>query len=115
MIHRFSFSIAYCSILYLTLHFLYLRKSQKNRDKFKQGKINLWEETSIDFVTPKSTVVSCLEDLVESYEASNPSRGHIDVTHHITEACIAVAESHKQGGAWVDLPLNGRDLYIWHV
>ena len=81
----------------------------------KQGKRNLWEETSIDFVTPKSTVVSCLEDLVESYEAGNPSRGHIDVTHHITEACIAVAESHKQGGAWIDLPLNGRDLYIWHV
>jgi len=81
----------------------------------KQGKRNLWEETSIDFVTPKSTVVSCLEDLVESYEAGNPSRGHIDVTHHITEACIAVAESHNQGGTWVDLPLNGRDLYIWHV
>lgn len=81
----------------------------------KQGKRNLWEDTPIDFVTPESTVVSCLEDLVDSYEAGQPTRGHIDVTHHITEACIAVAESHKHGGTWVDLPLNDRDLYIWHV
>lgn len=81
----------------------------------KQGKRNLWEDAPMDFVTPKSTVVSCLEDLVDAYESGQPSRGHIDVTHHITEACIAVAESHKQGGTWVDLPLNERDLYIWHV
>ena len=74
-----------------------------------------WEEAPFDFVTPKSTVVSCLEDLVNAYETGRMSLGNIEIAHHITEACIAVAESHSRGGAWVDLPLAGRDLYIWHV
>ena len=30
-------------------------------------------------------------------------------------ATIAVAESHRQGGAWIELPLKERDLYIFHV
>lgn len=81
----------------------------------KQGRRHLWEEQSVDPVTPTSTVVSCLEDLVTAYESGEPTRGHIDVTHHITEACIAVAESHRRGGAWVNLPMASRDLYIWHV
>jgi predicted dehydrogenase len=74
-----------------------------------------WKEAPFAFVTPKSTVVTCLEDLVEAYESGRPTRGHIEVTHHITEACIAVAESHRRGGAWVDLPMEDRDLYIFHV
>ena len=81
----------------------------------KQGRRDLWVEAPFEFVTPKSTVVSCLEDLVEAYESGQPTRGHIDVTHHITEACIAVAESHRSGGKWVNLPLEDRDLYIFHV
>ena len=74
-----------------------------------------WEETPFENVTPKSTVVSCLEDLVRAHETGDQSLGHVEIAHHITEACIAVAESHRRGGAWVDLPLANRDLYIWHV
>ncbi|MXX03837.1 MAG: Gfo/Idh/MocA family oxidoreductase [Gemmatimonadetes bacterium] len=74
-----------------------------------------WEEVPFEFVTPKSTVVSCLEDLVRAYETGDQSRGHVEIAHHITEACIAVAESHRRNGTWVDLPLANRDLYIWHV
>ena len=36
-------------------------------------------------------------------------------THEITEACIGIAESHAQGGIWLDLPLANRDLYVFHV
>ena len=74
-----------------------------------------WEEVPFEFVTPESTVVSCLEDLIRAYETDEQSLGHVEIAHHITEACIAVAESHRRGGAWVDLPLVNRDLYIWHV
>ena len=74
-----------------------------------------WEEAPFEFVTPKSTVVSCLEDLVDACERGRKSLGHVEIAHHITEACIAVVESHRGGGAWVDLPLASRDLYIWHV
>ena len=74
-----------------------------------------WEMVPFDFVVPKSTTMCCLEDLVEAQQAGRPTRGHVDIAHHITEATIAVAESHRQGGAWVDLPLSQRDLYIFHV
>ena len=80
-----------------------------------QGRNALWEEVPVDPVTPRSTTQCCLEDLAAARESGQPTRGHIDVTHHITEATIAVAESHRQGGAWVELPLSTRDLYIFHV
>lgn len=80
-----------------------------------QGRRALWEEVPVAQVTPRSTTQCCLEDLVAARESGHPTRGHIDVTHHITEATIAVAESHRQGGAWVELPLPSRDLYIFHV
>ena len=80
-----------------------------------QGRKTLWEEVPVDPVVPRSTTQCCLEDLAAARESGQPTRGHIDVTHHITEATIAVAESHRQGGAWVELPLPERDLYIFHV
>jgi len=58
---------------------------------------------------------ACLEDLVDAYEQGRPARGDIEVTHHITEACIGVAESHAQGGRWIELPLGNREMYIYHV
>lgn len=80
-----------------------------------QGRRVSWEEAPVEPVTPRSTTQCCLEDLVAARESGQPTRGHIDVTHHITEATIAVAESHRRGGAWVELPLPSRDLYIFHV
>ncbi len=74
-----------------------------------------WEGQSFPEVAPVRTVVSCLEDLIDSYESGRPSLGNIEVTHHITEACITVAESHRQGGRWVELPMQNRDLYVFHV
>jgi predicted dehydrogenase len=74
-----------------------------------------WQEMPFEFVEPKSPVVSCLEDLVVAYEEKRLALGHVELTHHITEACIGVAESHLRGGAWVELPLAARDLYIFHV
>jgi predicted dehydrogenase len=80
-----------------------------------RGRRTLWEDVPVQQVEPQSTVVSCLEDLVEAHETGRPTLGNIDVAHHITEACIAVAESHRRGGAWVELPLAERDLYIFHI
>jgi predicted dehydrogenase len=74
-----------------------------------------WQEEPFETATPKSPVVQCLEDLVDAYESGQPSTGNVEVTHHITEACIGIAESHLRGGAWVELPLAERDLYVFHV
>ena len=73
------------------------------------------EDVPFESVVPKSTTMCCLEDLVDAHESGRPTRGHVDIAHHITEATIAVAESHRQRGAWVELPLAERDLYIFHV
>jgi predicted dehydrogenase len=66
-------------------------------------------------VTGRSATVQCLEDLVDAHEAGRPTLGHIEITHHATEACFAVAESHRLGGRRVALPLESRDTYIFHV
>jgi predicted dehydrogenase len=79
------------------------------------GKRHMWEDAPIEDVTPISHVISCLQDLVDAYEHGKPTLGPIEVAHHVTEACIAVAESHRAGGGWIDLPLKDRDLYIFHI
>ena len=74
-----------------------------------------WEESRLAELPPKGTAVSCLEDLVRAYESGQPTRGHVGVAHHVTEACFAIAESHKRGGTWIELPLQDRDTYIFHI
>ena len=80
-----------------------------------EGRRPRWENAPLLEIAPRSTVVSCLEDLVEAKEGARQTRGHIQVTHHITEACLAVAESHRLGGSWVELPIQDRGLYVFHV
>ena len=61
------------------------------------------------------TTLSVLEDLVEAYEEKRPAQGDIEVTHHVTEACFGIAESHNIGSQWVELPIENREMYIYHV
>ncbi len=63
----------------------------------------------------ESATLFCLEDLVAAYEEEHPPLGDVQIAHHGTEICFAVAESHRQGGSWIELPLANRELYIWHV
>ena len=75
-----------------------------------------WFETLIPGYPKQEATLTCLEDLVDSHESGrSPRGGPIKVAHNLTEACLAVAESHRQGGAWVDLPMANRSLYVFHV
>ena len=75
-----------------------------------------WEPVDLpEIQTGQGPVVNVLEDLVNAYESGRPSLGNIEITHHITEAYLAVAESHRRGGEWVSLPITNRDLYVFHV
>lgn len=69
----------------------------------------------LDIRLDKSATVLCLEDLVEAFETGRPTLNHVGIAHHATEICLAVAESHRLGGAWVELPLQNRELYVYHV
>lgn len=65
-------------------------------------------------VDPLSATVACLEDMVGAHEEGRPTLGNVEITHRATEICLAVAESHRQGGTRLSLPLENRDLYVWH-
>ncbi|MBX3011418.1 MAG: Gfo/Idh/MocA family oxidoreductase [Caldilineaceae bacterium] len=72
-----------------------------------------WVTTPVPDIPPHSTTQFCLEDLVGALEEGRPTLGNIEVTHHLTEACLAVAESHRVKER-VTLPLTNKDLYIFH-
>ena len=74
-----------------------------------------WDHMPVPDADPSGWGFNILKDLVDAYESGRPSLGNVEVTHHITEACIAIAESHRRGGTWVSLPLESRDLYVFHV
>lgn len=62
---------------------------------------------------PDSATLNCLEDLIDAAEQGRPTLGHIDIAHRTTEACLAVAESHRMGRR-VHLPIENRSLYVMH-
>jgi predicted dehydrogenase len=63
---------------------------------------------------PRSATVACLVDLIHAREEGRPTLGAVEVAHHATEVCLCVAESHRQGGRRMMLPLQNRELYIHH-
>jgi predicted dehydrogenase len=79
------------------------------------GKRRFVEPADFPQVEPKSAVVATLEDLVNAHESGGTTLGNVAVTHRITEACFAVAESHRQGARWVRPSEVDRALYIYHV
>ena len=87
-----------------------IRKPQQPPQKWAR-----FTPAPLDIRPERSATVACLEDLVEAYETGRASLNNVEVAHHATEICLAVAESHRQGGVWVELPLENRELYVWHV
>lgn len=79
------------------------------------GRRRFVEAADFPEVEPKSAVVACLEDLVDAHESGETTLGNVAVTHRITEACLAVAESHRRGGRWIRPGEVDRALYIYHV
>ena len=83
--------------------------------QLRKGEWDEYAECPIESPPPNSSVKSCLEDIVDAHESGRATFNNIDVAHHTTEAVFAIAESHRRGGTWVELPLESRDLYIYHV
>lgn len=72
-----------------------------------------FHEVPVPEIPAHSTTQFCLEDLVGAHEEGRQTLGHVEVTHRLTEACLAVAESHRLGER-VAMPLANKDLYIFH-
>ncbi len=77
-------------------------------------KFHTFQPVEYPRVAPRSATVNCLRDLVDAHEKHRPSLGDVALAHHATEVCLAVAESHLQGGRRVTLPMTNRDLYVYH-
>jgi len=60
----------------------------------------------------KSPTVRCIEDLIASMETGRPSLGNIHTARRVHEISMGFAESHRQSGARVFMPLQNRKLYI---
>lgn len=82
--------------------------------KSKSEKERSFVEMPAPSVDAHSTTQFCLEDLLDAHETGRPTLGNIQLTHHLTEACLAVAESHRQQKR-ITLPLENRSLYVFHV
>ena len=78
------------------------------------NKRNFFAPVAVDVPAPHSTTQACLEDLVDAFEEKRPTLGNVEICHHLTEVCFAIAESHRQQQR-ITLPLENRDLYIFHV
>jgi predicted dehydrogenase len=87
-----------------------MRRATKLADKY-----TVFRDAPYPPAEARSATLFCLEDLVAAVEEGRPTLGNVEITHHCTEVCLAVAESHRQGGVRVRLPLENRDLYVWHV
>lgn len=78
-----------------------------------EGRKRDWQKVDLEAEAPTSPTLRALEDLIEAREEARPTLGNVELAYHLTEACIAVAESHILGRR-VTLPVNNRDLYIFH-
>ncbi|MBI3942727.1 MAG: Gfo/Idh/MocA family oxidoreductase [Chloroflexi bacterium] len=63
-------------------------------------------------VTHTSSTLRLIEDLVHSLDTGEPPRGGVRVAWASTEVIFAFIESHRRGGARVDLPLQDRTLKL---
>ena len=70
-------------------------------------------EVPVEQTPEHSPTQYCLEDLILAPEEGRPTLGHVEIAHHLTEVCLALAESHRQGRR-ISLPLENRSLYIFH-
>ena len=59
-----------------------------------------------------SPTVSTIRDIIRQIETGERTAGNIDITMQSVEAQFAVAHSHLQGGARIEVPVADRSLYI---
>lgn len=77
-------------------------------------KRNTFADVEVETPSPHSTTQFCLEDIVAAHEEQRPTLGNVQLCHHLTEVCLAIAESHRRKQR-ITLPLENRDLYVFHV
>lgn len=71
--------------------------------------------TDLPPVAPASPTLTIIDELAGAVLDGAPLREGIERAHHVTEACLAVADSHRHGGSWLTLPATRPGVYVYHV
>jgi hypothetical protein len=74
-----------------------------------QGRTGL-KDAAFTPVEHVSTTLRLIEDLVHTLDTGEPPRGGARISLASTELIFAIIESHRRGGARVNLPLENRTL-----
>jgi predicted dehydrogenase len=64
------------------------------------------------YVPRASSTLAGIEDLVHSLDTGEPPRGGVQSARNNTELIIAFIESHRRGGARVELPLKESNIRL---
>ncbi len=59
-----------------------------------------------------SPTTNLIRDLAHAIETDGETRGGIDIAHRNTEIAFGIVESHRRGGARVQLPVDNRDFWM---
>ena len=78
----------------------------------RQGSFVLWEEKGFPAYERFSPTVNLIRDLIHAMETGEPTLGNVEIARRGMEISIGIAESHRQGSAWVPVPGKNRELYI---
>src|SRR5205814_8563925 len=77
-----------------------------------QRQMREFERAAFPPYTPASSTLRLIEDLVHALDTGAPPRGGVRVARRNTELIFACIESHRRGGAKVNLPLEGCSLQL---
>ena len=86
-------------------------KVRRHGEEDHRGRHRLVSGEFPDF-EPKSPTLGLVEDLVHSLDTGEPPRGGVRLARANTELIFAFIESHRRGGARVELPLTDNKLRL---
>jgi hypothetical protein len=82
------------------------------RIKEEGQKWHIFKEEPFPAFEQKSPTVRCIKDLIAEMETGRRSLGNVHIARAVQEIALGFAESHRQGGARIPMPLQNRELYI---
>ena len=77
-----------------------------------QGNWNIQGEIPFPDVKIESGTIRCIQDLVKAVESDGETQGNIHLARRSQEMIIGMADSHRQGGVRVPLPMENRSLHV---
>jgi predicted dehydrogenase len=76
------------------------------------GRERQWQDAPFPPFTMISSTLRLIEDIVHALDTGSPTRGGVRVALDNLQIIFGFVESHRRGGALVNLPLDGSSLHL---